>query len=465
MIFKVENLGPVERAEIDLSKDLILLTGPNGTGKTYVAWAVYGLLQTWQERSLFLDLVLMLPDLGQAADRLLASGASDFDLAELTREFGPEVIRRVADIYSQRIADHFAAESRLFELTRVQLEPGDDAWRTDFAMIGRSPSFPTWGFSSSKKEDSTRVSIQVAKEESLFPLERLPREEHATFRQDLIGLLATWLFHARRHLAPAIFPAERIATTMFWRELSLKRVELVEQVLVMQDRPAKAVEQLRSQAQRFPRPIQDSLMMAGDLERWKFETSEFADLADYLEEHLLRGKMHLSPYGQLLFLPAQRPDVVLGVHVTASMVKSLSLLVFYLRHMAKADDMVIIDEPELNLHPDNQRLIARVLARAVNRGLKVMASTHSDYLIRELNNLIMLGQDTEAIHALRAKHGYEEAELLKPSQLGVYLFQNGTAEVVPVDEAGFAVATIDDEINKLNAVSQEIYAALLEQEP
>jgi hypothetical protein len=27
MIFKVEKLGPVERAEIDLSKDLILLTG------------------------------------------------------------------------------------------------------------------------------------------------------------------------------------------------------------------------------------------------------------------------------------------------------------------------------------------------------------------------------------------------------------------------------------------------------
>ena len=40
MIFKVEKLGPVEHAEIDLSNDLILLTGPNGTGKTYVAWGL-----------------------------------------------------------------------------------------------------------------------------------------------------------------------------------------------------------------------------------------------------------------------------------------------------------------------------------------------------------------------------------------------------------------------------------------
>ncbi|WP_437597793.1 AAA family ATPase [Sorangium sp. So ce590] len=40
---RVENLGPLREAEVDLSKDLIVLTGPNNSGKTYLAWAVYGL--------------------------------------------------------------------------------------------------------------------------------------------------------------------------------------------------------------------------------------------------------------------------------------------------------------------------------------------------------------------------------------------------------------------------------------
>ncbi|TAH21648.1 MAG: hypothetical protein EAZ08_02790 [Cytophagales bacterium] len=40
MIFKIQNLGAVKEAEIDLSKDLILLCGHNNTGKTYVAYAV-----------------------------------------------------------------------------------------------------------------------------------------------------------------------------------------------------------------------------------------------------------------------------------------------------------------------------------------------------------------------------------------------------------------------------------------
>ncbi|MEZ4888168.1 MAG: AAA family ATPase [Chitinophagales bacterium] len=43
MIFKVKNLGIIEEAEVDLGKDLILLTGHNNTGKTYLAYAIYGL--------------------------------------------------------------------------------------------------------------------------------------------------------------------------------------------------------------------------------------------------------------------------------------------------------------------------------------------------------------------------------------------------------------------------------------
>lgn len=274
-------------------------------------------------------------------------------------------------------------------------------------------------------------------------------------------LLTAWMLQTRRHLRPVVFPAERIATTIFAQELRSHRTELVAEMFGQL--PAGIVETLR-RAQRYPIPIHDSLQMAGDLDRWSHTESEFADLAVYIEDHLLRGKVRLSQYGQLEFEPAQRPGVALSAHIAASMVKSLSLLVFYLRHMAAPGDMVVIDEPELNLHPDNQRFIARVMARAVNRGLKIMASTHSNYLVRELNNLLMLGQGTDAIEALRQKHDYDEAELLKPEQLGVYLFRDGHAEPVPVDASGFSVETIDAEVDRLNAVSQELYAAILEQE-
>ena len=40
--------------------------------------------------------------------------------------------------------------------------------------------------------------------------------------------------------------------------------------------------------------------------------------------------------------------------VSSSMVKELAPLVLYLRYLAKPDELVIIDEPEMNLHPAAQ---------------------------------------------------------------------------------------------------------------
>ena len=53
----------------------------------------------------------------------------------------------------------------------------------------------------------------------------------------------------------------------------------------------------------------------------------------------------------------------------------------------------MVDEPELNLHPANQRRIARLFACLVNLGVKVFITTHSDYIVKELNTLIMLNHD------------------------------------------------------------------------
>ena len=61
----------------------------------------------------------------------------------------------------------------------------------------------------------------------------------------------------------------------------------------------------------------------------------------------------------------------------------------------------MIDEPELNIHPENQRHIARLLARLVNAGLRIVISTHSDYIVREFNSLLMLGQDTGELKLIR----------------------------------------------------------------
>ena len=121
----------------------------------------------------------------------------------------------------------------------------------------------------------------------------------------------------------------------------------------------------------------------------------------------------------------------------------------------------MIDEPELNLHPDNQRQVARILAQLVNAGLKVIVSTNSDYFVRELNNLIMLKKDFVGATDLQKKYDYQDNELLAIRHVSAYLFDN--KKIIPMimdEEEGVIAETFDTVINDLNKSSNEIYYAM-----
>ena len=55
MRLAITNLGRLPSVDIDLSKDLILFTGPNNTTKTYVATVVYGVLRGGWLRDIQID--------------------------------------------------------------------------------------------------------------------------------------------------------------------------------------------------------------------------------------------------------------------------------------------------------------------------------------------------------------------------------------------------------------------------
>jgi len=132
--------------------------------------------------------------------------------------------------------------------------------------------------------------------------------------------------------------------------------------------------------------------------------------------------------------------------------------VFYLEHLAKEGETLIIDEPELNLHPDNQRKIARILTMIANRGIKVIVSTHSDYFVREINNLIMLKDDFKSKPEIMQKYGYNEKMLISEKKVSAYLFDDNSIKLMEINnKEGIIANTFDDVINSLNSSSDDIY--------
>nr|WP_286019483.1 AAA family ATPase [Candidatus Venteria ishoeyi] len=172
----------------------------------------------------------------------------------------------------------------------------------------------------------------------------------------------------------------------------------------------------------------------------------------------------MDRYGEIFFLPYRSHSKKLPLHFTSSTVKTLFGLVFYLEHSAQSGDCLMIDEPELNLHPDNQRNLARLLAQLVKNGIKVVVSTHSTYLVRELNNLIMLHKPFSQAEALRKRYGYEADDSLDPDLVSAYLFDQKSIKAMDIDAEGVIAETFDEVVNTLNQSSNEIYYSSQEEE-
>lgn len=121
-----------------------------------------------------------------------------------------------------------------------------------------------------------------------------------------------------------------------------------------------------------------------------FITKNHPEILDDFTD-IIGGDYLVTKNDELYYVPKGK-RIRLTMDESSSAVRSLLDIGFYIRHVAAPGDLLMVDEPELNLHPENQRRVARLFARLVNIGIKVFITTHSDYIIKELNTLIMLNQ-------------------------------------------------------------------------
>ncbi|NBB29120.1 AAA family ATPase [Cellulophaga sp. BC115SP] len=472
MKLKLKNIGTLKQAEIDLSKDLIVLAGPNNTGKTYAAYTVYGFFDTLKEnRRAILDIFTRI-DIDNTITQLLSATSKNnpfeckINVDTLVDKILDIIWEHIKIIFPAQLSHIFAADQANFEKSQLEISV-DKKELNDFIkgkkIFFQEDTYFSFPFKNniniSKKENDDFIYISVLTDGSTDDF------LHGSFLENL-GMRITGLLieHILDFYIKTIYinTAERSAINIFSKELSIKRNTIIDKLLEVRDTKNGSINQLMGKLQRYPLPIRDSLAIAEDLANLSRNKSEYGFLADRIEEVLLDGRITTSKEGEVQYSPNKSKVKNLSIHLTASIVKSLSNLVFYFRHLAQKGDFIIIDEPELNLHPDNQRKVARLIGEIIGHGFKVMISTHSDYIIREINNLIMLKSGGEKAENLIAKYGYKKEQLVDYKRVGSSLFKNNRNYNIEVSETGFEVNTIDEEINNLNNASEEIFFTLFD---
>ena len=145
---------------------------------------------------------------------------------------------------------------------------------------------------------------------------------------------------------------------------------------------------------------------------------------------------------------------------SSSMVSELAQVVLYLRHVARSDDLLIIEEPESHLHPAAQAAFARELARAVRARVRILITSHSEWFLEQIGNLVNLSE----LPGKKRKGFIKEDFSLRPDEVGVWLFKTAkrpkgsTVKEVTLDsETGLYPSGFEEVSEALYNESAEIY--------
>jgi hypothetical protein len=149
----------------------------------------------------------------------------------------------------------------------------------------------------------------------------------------------------------------------------------------------------------FPGTFED--YVASVISQWQSNNDpRLSQLGAALEEMGLTWKVEAKPVddvqvelrvGRLAHsAPGGNRDLVSIADVGFGVSQSLPVLVALI--VAEPGQVVYLEQPEMHLHPRAQRRLAHVLADAANRGVIVVAETHSALLLREVQTLVATGK-------------------------------------------------------------------------
>ena len=424
----VRNFGPICEATLDL-RPLTVLVGPSNTGKTYFSTLIYALHGIyagfsqfpWHPSTLWSFLAGTRvgsadEDVLKALERLNTPNRT-FTFSDMPPKMRNRLQKQLdnAEVFKESLAHYFDIDA-VSELIRDV--PGSTAHRMEVLLKVKAEDQDLWGVSMEAFDGRVDIRGQINEEMVLFPASEQAADEIIGF-EELLDLLGGPREMVRRFYLPAA------------RSGILQSHSVIASSLVARSTRA-GIERL-PELQTFSGGIADFLQGLIRQERRRSESNRDIDaIADDLEAEVLSGKIEVrrpTPEGYPEFL-YQAADMATEIRLSraSSMVSELAAFVLFLRDVVRPNDTLIIEEPESHLHPGAQSTMAVALARLVDAGVRVVVTTHSDWFLEEIGNLLRAGE----LDALGQQ--VDAPGFLRKEQIGVWHFQkNLPVKEIPYD--------------------------------
>ncbi len=452
----VSNFGPIIEGSVRL-RPLTVFVGPNNAGKSYLAMLIYGLLQSTRSASLDGSLLgaligsilhhdpmlpkhvlkyrtllgaliesgeiqqhrdelkLWLDALWQNSDQETPLRISE--LSDRLRYLVTDSLRQSVDEYIHAFERELQRSfgGRLAELIRLAGQAGpmrfaiktaDPSW--ELALVSTDNSFTKELPDAKFFEEVAELPVRLGVPTSIASIARSWAKADPEIA--LFGLIFSAITSLYRDINRTAFylPASRGGLVQAYKAIASYS---------MGQMAYGSFEDPRLPS--LPGVVTDFARILISVNR-EVE-GRLSEVGRFIETDVAQGSVSVQAEGHIFY---EFERVKIPIHLTSSMVSELAPIILLLKHVVAPGDFLIIEEPESHLHPAAQRKVARAIAMLVRAGVRVLITTHSDYLVTQLSNLIKLG---ELSPERRVELGYGENVFLKPEDLGAYLFEQ-TAE-------------------------------------
>lgn len=115
-------------------------------------------------------------------------------------------------------------------------------------------------------------------------------------------------------------------------------------------------------------------------------------LASRIEERVLNGKIlvkhNIVGFPYIYFKPNDQRNEIVPLNLSSSTVSQLASVVLFLRYFASKNHLIILEEPEIHLHPEKQVTLLHEIVLMVRAGYKILVTTHSEWFTETLSNIV-----------------------------------------------------------------------------
>jgi len=431
---EIENFGPIASGSFEL-RPLTLFIGPNNTGKSYAATLAHSIVRT-VPRTMFFEKREISREISLPIQEMLFQFLSKYLKEEMPDRlyvyFNCKNLRDLISRFASEEKAHVYVYSRDSENWWASLKGNGSRWSVEVNASGLA-----------------KIELQYEEEEVLtgeLPIVRFPVAK-------AIGL-PNFSYY---------LPAARSGVLQGWRALTAEAVRRVSRWAGI------GIKEIRVPA--LPGLIGEfleELIHASEGLRRRSRVGEgaspFQSALEVLEGDLLKGTVDFSypdgvPVPEIVYRArVKRKKLEIPIQRASSTVGELAPLVLWIKYLLRPGGMLVIEEPEAHLHPENQRRVARALVRLVRAGVTVLCTTHSPLILHQVSNHILASRVDPA---RRKELGFTEEDLLGEEEVGAYLFrmrEDGRgSEIQPLRiEPDFGIPE-DEFVRVSEAIGEETY--------